>query len=124
VKPSFNVFALMQTDIEYGYCNDFVKVIARKDSEDCIKKWKPTQINLFWKTQLLRLQWGHTLWVPVQCPCQWSFLTARKRSGPKSRADHITISALWQHQYCSNSSPENACVKHIRNAERVRKIIW
>lgn len=38
LKRSFNIFVLMQNEIQYCYCNDFTKVITREDSEDCIKK--------------------------------------------------------------------------------------
>lgn len=112
----------MQTEIEYRYCNDFVKVITRKDSEDCIKNENQPQATSLEKHSCYVFNDNTRFGFPFTTCASASFETAKKQSGPKSRADHIAISALWQRQYCSNSSPENAWayVKHIRNAE----ILW
>lgn len=122
-KPSFNIFALLQTEIEYCYCNGFVKDIRGKDSGGCIKKNENQPKSTSSEKHSCYVFNDHTCFeFPFTARASASFETAKKETGPKSRADHIMISALWQHQCRLKSSPENAWayVKHIRNAE----ILW
>lgn len=98
----------MQTEIEYCYCNDFVNVITRKTQKTALKNENQPQATSSKKYSCYVFNDHTRFWFPFSTCASASFETAKKHSGPQGRADHITISALWQHQYCLNSPPKNA----------------